>query len=219
MESRFDMVRIDHFRGLVQYWEVPAGEKTAERGQWQDVPTDDFIEAVRSACPSLRIVAEDLGIITDDVRDAMKRHGFPGMKILLFAFNNDDPLHPYLPHNYTRESVVYTGTHDNNTAAGWLRGEASEFERRRYQEYTGADPLAPDAVWGMVRLAMMSVSHTVVLPVQDLLGLGGEARMNTPSTPSGNWEWRLSGGELTPELAQRLSRVTALYGRAPQRKS
>ncbi len=184
----YDIVRIDHFRGLVQYWEVPAGAETAMEGEWKKVPSEEFFAAVLKETPGLKIVAEDLGIITDDVREKMASLGFPGMRILLFAFNNDDPDHPYLPHNYRRETVVYTGTHDNNTATGWLSGEATESERQRFSEYTGTEANSPHALWALIRMGMMSVADTMIVPAQDLIGLGAVGRMNTPSTPTGNWE-------------------------------
>lgn len=210
----FDVVRIDHFRGLVACWEIPAGEKTAVNGQWVDVPAEDFFGVLLRHFPSSSMIAEDLGLITSDVREVLDHLGFPGMKVLLFAFGSDDPKHPYLPHNYERNCVVYTGTHDNNTVRGWLEQEASPEDRRRLLRYIGKDVPAEQLSWEMIRLAMSSVANTAIVPVQDILGLGEKGRMNTPSTTHGNWEWRFSPDDLTPAVKQRLLEMTATYGRA-----
>ena len=210
----FDMVRIDHFRGLVAYWEVPAHEKTAVNGEWVAVPTNDFFDALFRRFPHLPLIAEDLGIITQDVREAMERFGFPGMKVLLFAFGEENPMHPYLPHTYERKCVVYTGTHDNNTARGWFEKEARDEDRMRLFRYLGRE-VGPGEVSGeLIRLAMMSVADTVILPLQDVLGLGQEARMNRPSLAGGNWGWRVVPAQLTDSVSEGLRSVTEIYGRA-----
>ncbi|MBD3316485.1 MAG: 4-alpha-glucanotransferase [Chitinivibrionales bacterium] len=211
--ARFDMVRIDHFRGLVQYWEVPAGEKTAMNGEWMDVPVYDFFDTMLERFPGFPVIAEDLGTITPDVRDVMKHYGFPGMKVLLFAFGDDDPRHIYLPHMYEQNTIVYTGTHDNNTVRGWFETEASEDARARLMRYLGKEVPVEDVGWEMIRLSMMSVSELAVLPVQDLLGLGDEARMNDPSKHMGNWKWRLMPEQLHEKVWGRLRDLTVIYGR------
>ncbi len=205
----YNIVRIDHFRGLVGYWEVPADHETAVHGEWVEAPFDDFYTTLEEHLNGASIVAEDLGTITDDVTEAMARHGIPGMKILLFAFGEDNPEHPYLPENYDEDSVVYTGTHDNNTVRGWWAEETDEEIRRRVAEYLERDQIDPDELpWDVIRLALESKSRLAIVPMQDLLGLGAESRMNTPATASGNWSWRLLPGKLTPELKQRLRSLT-----------
>jgi 4-alpha-glucanotransferase len=212
--SLFDIVRIDHFRGFVGYWEVPAKEKTAVNGSWVKAPADDFFAALTRRFPDLPLLAEDLGIITDDVKETMKRFGFPGMKVLLFAFGEDNPKHPYLPHNFTPRSVAYTGTHDNNTTRGWFEKEAAPEEKQRLFKYLERQVSADDVNWELIHLAMESVANTVIFPMQDVLGLGMDARMNHPGKANGNWEWRLLPGQITPSLAHKLSEATQTYGRA-----
>jgi len=204
----FDVLRIDHFRGLVAYWEIPASEMTAVNGRWVNVPTEDFILTLTRQFPRLPIVAEDLGTITPDVRETMDRFRLPGMKILMFAFKEDNPDHPYLPHTYGENCVVYTGTHDNNTVRGWFEKEASQEERARFLRYIGREASADAVPWEMIRLAMMSAARWVVIPMQDVLGLGEEARMNTPSVPLGNWEWRLLRSQISSEASLRLREIT-----------
>ncbi|MCX6356634.1 MAG: 4-alpha-glucanotransferase [Candidatus Aureabacteria bacterium] len=212
--SLFDLVRVDHFRGLVAFWEVPAGERTAVNGRWVDVPAAEFFTALKGRFPELPIIAEDLGIITDDVREIMDRFGFPGMRVLLFAFGEDNPRHPYLPHNYTPVSVAYTGTHDNNTVRGWIRREAGAEEKRRLFRYLGREVGSDLLSTELIRLLMMSVAGTVIIPMQDLLGLGEEARMNRPGVARGNWTWRLRKGQLTAHAAGAFAEMASLYGRA-----
>ncbi|UCD84110.1 MAG: 4-alpha-glucanotransferase [Deltaproteobacteria bacterium] len=209
----FDISRIDHFRGLVAYWEVRAGEKTAINGKWIRGPGKDFFKALLEEMPSLPIIAEDLGIITQEVRDTMAYFGFPGMKVLLFAFGNDDPRHPYLPHNHEANCVVYTGTHDNNTVRGWFEDEASEDEKRRVFRYLDRELSVNEIHWEFVKLAHGSPANTAIIPMQDILGLGKEARMNIPATVRGNYLWRLIPEQLTPSLAERLSEITEFYSR------
>jgi len=209
----FDVLRIDHFRGLVAYWEVPAGEKTAINGRWVKVPAEEFLKILNKHFSHLPIVAEDLGLITPDVREVMDRFGLPGMKVLVFAFGEDHPMHPYLPHAYGNNFCVYTGTHDNNTVRGWFDEEASAEDKRRLFGYLGREVSSEEIHWALIRLAMMSVAKWVILPMQDLLGLGGEARMNMPSVAHGNWEWRLLPGQITPQLSGTLREITETYGR------
>ncbi len=209
----YDLVRIDHFRGFAAYWEIPAGAATAQAGRWVDGPGADFFETLRQRVPELPVIAEDLGVITPDVTALMHRFNLPGMKILLFAFGDDLPTNPYAPHNHIPHCVVYTGTHDNNTIRGWLRKEISPEELRRLYAYLGREPDEHHLHWELIRLAMMSVAETVIIPLQDLLGLGEEARMNHPSTTHGNWEWRVMPQQMTRRIAARLAEITTLYGR------
>lgn len=210
----FDIVRIDHFRGLVQYWEIPSGEDTAINGKWQDVPTNDFFDNLIERFSPFPVIAEDLGIITDDVRAVMKHYGFAGMKVLLFAFGADDPEHPYLPHNYIKNCIVYTGTHDNNTFVGWFEKEASADEKERLLRYLDPDSAHTGLNWEVIRLIWMSVADTAIVPVQDILALGQDARMNEPSISDGNWRWRVKPDELTGSHEKILLEMTETYGRA-----
>ena len=209
----FDVVRIDHFRGLVAFWSVPAGEQTAVNGQWIKAPVVDFFHALVKRFPAPPLIAEDLGVITPDVREVMRHFELPGMKVLQFAFGEDKPLHPYLPHMYERNAVVYTGTHDNNTTRGWFEKEARPEDKERLFRYLGRKVPVQDIPWELIRLAMMSVADLAIIPVQDILGLGAEARMNRPGTGQGNWEWQLLPGQLTLAKAERLQTMTETYGR------
>ena len=210
----FDVIRIDHFRGLVAFWEVPAGEKTAVRGRWVEAPVQEFFAVLMRRFFHFPVIAEDLGVITPDVREVLHRFEFPGMKVLVFAFDRDDPMHPYLPHTYEKNFVVYTGTHDNNTIRGWFDGEAAPEEKWRLFRYVGREVPANEVHWELIRLAMMSVARMVIVPMQDILGLGGEARMNRPSVADGNWDWRMSPEPIAPEVMWRLLEMTEIYGRA-----
>lgn len=209
----FDMIRLDHFRGFVGYWEVPAGESTAVSGAWMAVPARDFFDTLLRRFPYLPVIAEDLGTITPDVRETMLAYGFAGMKLLLFAFGDDLATNPYVLHNHTQNSVVYTGTHDNNTVKGWFAKEASESDKDRLYRYLGRSVDEENIHWELVRLAMMSVAATAIIPMQDVLGLGENARMNLPAAVHGNWSWRLKGALLTGEWEQRLLEMTRTYGR------
>ena len=209
----YDHVRLDHFRGFAAYWEIPAGAATAQSGRWVDAPGVELFETLKRRFPELPLIAEDLGVITPDVTALKDRFHLPGMKILLFAFGEELPTHPYAPHNYRPHCVAYTGTHDNNTIRGWIRKEISPEELRRLYAYLGREPDEHTLHWELVRLLMMSVAETVIVPMQDLLGLGEEARMNRPASASGNWEWRLMPQQLTHRLAARLAEMTTLYGR------
>ncbi len=215
MRLLYDGARIDHFRGLVAFWEVPAGEETAVNGEWTAVPYDDFFTALQTHTDGFPIVAEDLGLITDDVREVMARYGFPGMRVLLFAFGEDNPNHIYLPHSYVTRGVAYTGTHDTNTFRGWFEKETSEEERERLFAYVGRHVPAGDVHWEAIRLLMMSVARTVILPVQDVLGLGADGRMNRPGSAHGNWTWRMTRQGLDRATVERLGALTRTYGRMP----
>lgn len=211
--NAFDRVRIDHFRGLVKYWEVPAGEETALNGEWKEVPAAHFFKTMTEWFTRFPVIAEDLGFITPDVYELMERFQFPGMKVLLFAFGDDDPMHPFLPHTYSRNCVAYTGTHDNNTLRGWFDNEATLEEKERLFRYLYREPPVHEIAWEMIRLVMMSVADTVVIPMQDILGLGQNARMNQPATPSGNWTWQLHPARITPAVEEKLLVLTETYGR------
>ncbi|MFW6140744.1 MAG: 4-alpha-glucanotransferase [Acidobacteriota bacterium] len=208
-----DIVRIDHFRGWVAFWEVPVSEKTAVNGRWVKAPVKDFFEKLSKRYLHLPFIAEDLGIITPDVREVMRCFNLPGMKVLLFAFGSDDPYHPYLPHNYEENYVVYTGTHDNNTVKGWFEKEAGEDEKSRLSRYLGKEVRAEEVHWDLIRLAMSSVARTVIFPIQDILGLGQEARMNRPATNQGNWKWRMTPVQLSEARKTPLKDLTRLYAR------
>jgi 4-alpha-glucanotransferase len=210
----FDFIRVDHFRGFVAYWEVPATEKTAINGRWKKVPAVDFFDKLTKRFPCLPIIAEDLGVITPDVREVMRRYEFPGMKVLLFAFSENLPGNPYIPHNIVENCVFYTGTHDNNTIKGWFEKEAKLEEKKRLFCYIGREVPLKNLHWELIRLVMMSVANTVIFPMQDTLGLGEETRMNRPGTSAGNWQWRLLPDKITPSLKRKLREMTEIYGRA-----
>jgi len=204
-----DVVRLDHFRGFAAYWEVPAEETTAVRGRWMPGPGLALFDALRTALGGeLPLVAEDLGFITEDVHELRRATGLHGMKILQFGFGESDV---HLPHRYDVETVVYSGTHDNDTARGWF-DQTTDEERENAITYLGCLD-ADDVAWGMVRIAYTSVAETAIIPVQDLLGLGTEARMNTPGAERGNWTWRLAAGALTREIAAKVRKLAAISGR------
>lgn len=211
--SLFDMVRIDHFRGFVAYWEVPSSEKTAINGRWTEVPVEDFFTTLFKHFPSLPIIAEDLGTITPDVREIIHRFEFPGMKLLLFAFGWNLSTNPYAPHNHVKNCVVYTGTHDNNTVRGWFENEIPQEDKERLFHYLGREVPGQEIHWELIRLAMMSVANMVIVPMQDVLGLGEESRMNRPSITEGNWLWRLLPEQITPSPVQKFRGMTEIYGR------
>ena len=205
----YDLLRIDHFRGFAGYWAVPAGEKTARKGRWLPGPGMKLFQALRAALGEMPIVAEDLGEITPDVRDLLREVEVPGMKVLQFAFSEIDSDHA--PHRHPTNAVAYTGTHDNDTTRGWFAALDPE-ARARVLEYIGGD--GREIEWDMIRACYTSVADRAVVPMQDVLGLGSEARMNTPSKTRGNWAWRLRGEALTAERAARLRRLAILSGRA-----
>ena len=209
----FDWIRIDHFRGLINYWEIPSRSQYAIKGQWVDVPTEDFFAALRKECPSLSIIAEDLGDISDEVRAKIDQIGFPGMKILLFAFVESREDHPYLPHNYPVNCVAYSGTHDNNTIHGWVQDEAKPYEKENLLRYLHLDKVSEDLYWHLLARVMESKAQLAIFPIQDVLGLGAEARMNIPATKKGNWIWRVSAESLNGRIAERLASLTEPSGR------
>lgn len=206
-----DLVRLDHFRGFEAYWEVPADRPTAEVGRWVKGPGVALFEALRAALGDLPMVAEDLGVVTPEVEALRDTFDLPGMKILQFAFGGDT-ADPFLPHNFTQHCAAYTGTHDNDTARGWYEVAATERERDFARRYLGRD--GSDFAWDLTRAGMASVAHTFVVPLQDVLNLGVEARMNLPGRPAGNWGWRYRREELGEAVGARLAELTALYGRS-----
>lgn len=205
-----DVVRIDHFIGFTRYWEIPAGSPTAEHGRYLPGPGAHFLDSLRAALGGLPLIAEDLGAVTPEVDRLRDQFQLPGMKVLQFAFASD-PHDRFLPHNFTSNFVVYTGTHDNDTTVGWFRS-ASARERAFAQRYLGRS--GRDIAWDLIRLGLASVADTFIVPAQDLLSLGSEARMNFPGRPEGNWRWRLRSGQLTGAVWQRLADLTEIYGRA-----
>ncbi len=207
-----DIVRIDHFRGFAGYWEVPAGEATAIKGQWVAGPGADFFAAVQRALGELPIIAEDLGEITPDVIELRDQFKLPGMKILQFAFSGD-ASDKFLPHNYTANFVVYTGTHDNDTTVGWYAESATDYERDHFRRYLRTD--GKDPAWNLIDAAWRSVALMALAPLQDLLAQGSAARMNFPGRAEGNWTWRFTADQLTDLVAARLCETTLLYGRDP----
>jgi len=209
----FDRVRIDHFRGLVAYWEVPAGAPDAAVGAWVKAPSGPFMEIMEKTFPAFSVIAENLGIITPDVHELMQRYGLPGMRVLEFAFTDETAENPHAPHNLSRDLVLYTGTHDNAPVRGWLEDHATPKDRLRLRRYLGREYAADELPGVFIRLAQMSVADTVILPLQDLLGLGDEARMNAPGTDEGNWCWRVGEDLMTPEVARNLRDMTRVFGR------
>jgi 4-alpha-glucanotransferase len=209
-----DMVRIDHFRGFVDYWEIQANEPTAINGRWVKGPGIDLFNAIQQRLGDLSIIAEDLGIITHEVDELRKNLNFPGMRILHFAFGGDSS-NAYLPHNYEANTVVYTGTHDNNTTLGWWRG-ANEHEKQHVTQYLNLKPevdIEPTIHWKLVAAACASVAQTAIHPMQDILGLDGSHRMNLPGVGEGFWQWRFQWAQVSPHHAQTLSSLCKLYSR------
>ncbi|MEO8032893.1 MAG: 4-alpha-glucanotransferase [Acidobacteriota bacterium] len=203
-----DVIRLDHFRGFAAYWEIPAHEKTATNGRWVPGPGIALFDAIRKGLGSLPLVAEDLGFITPEVIELRHATGLPGMKILQFGFAQIDS--PHLPHRYEEDTVVYTGTHDNDTARGWY-DQAPEEEQQLARAYLGEE--CHDVAWSLIRTAYTSVARTAIIPVQDILGLGSDARMNCPGASLDNWRWRLDSDALTREHADRLRRLAVISGR------
>ncbi len=209
-----DGVRIDHFRGFEAYWEVAAGAETAEKGRWVDGPGADFFEVLREKLGRLPIIAEDLGVITRGVIELRDRFDLPGMKVLQFAWSGPDNL--FLPHHHPENCVVYSGTHDNDPTLGWWKHETGGDTRRFLHEYLGYGVDEPH--WTLIRLGMMSVAHTFIATMQDVLGLGREAQMNRPGEGTGNWDWRMPEAAFTDAAAKRLARLTRLFFRAPDQE-
>lgn len=211
--DRVDLVRLDHFRGFDAYWEIPADHDTAVNGAWRDGPGIAFFESLEEDLGPLPVVAEDLGIITDSVRTLRDRMDFPGMAVLQFAFD-DDPSNAFLPHNYDRNLVAYTGTHDNNTLQGWWNEELHGDGRAYAERYLDLDRCDGPAHDRCLRALLRSVADRVVTPLQDVLGLGQEARMNVPGEPGGNWRWRYTPDALDEAALDRLRELTETFGRA-----
>ena len=208
--STCDIIRIDHFRGFEAYWAVPYGDDTAINGQWVKGPGIDLFNKIKEELGELPIIAEDLGLMTQGVIDLRETTGFPGMKILGFAFDSEEE-NDYLPHTYTKNCVVYTGTHDNDTLIGWFT-KAKEKDKQFARDYLNSQ--TDDNIhWDAIRGAWSSVANMAIAPIQDFLGLGSEARINTPGLASGNWQWRLKDGVLTDELAERIAKLTKVYSR------
>jgi 4-alpha-glucanotransferase len=207
--QQVDLIRLDHFRGFDAYWEIPAGMPTAEIGRWVKAPGAELMTTLRDELDGLPFVAEDLGIITPEVEALRDGFHLPGMRILQFAFGGA-PDDRFLPHNYEPNAVVYTGTHDNDTTRGWYK-TISDQQRDHYRRYAGRD--GSDVAWDMIRLAWMSVADYALAPLQDVMDLGPEARMNLPGRPSGNWQWRFTSNMLTGAVLDRLGGLTEMYGR------
>ncbi|MGA2005590.1 MAG: 4-alpha-glucanotransferase [Terriglobales bacterium] len=218
----FDMVRLDHFRGFESYWEVPAGETSAIHGRWTKGPGEDFLSALQNAFGGLPIVAENLGVITPPVEKLRHQFGLPGMSLLQFAFGTDPQGPSFRPHNYTRDLVAYTGGHDNDTTVGWWNSSVGGDSTRTLDDVRKEHDFAraylnfhddADINWVMIRAVIASVADIAIVPLQDVLGLGTEARMNLPGRVSGNWKWRYRRGALTKDLSARLHTLAALYDR------
>ncbi len=221
----YDLVRIDHFRGFEAYWEVPGDAATAEHGRWVTGPGAALFDAVTKALGPLPIVAENLGVITPAVEALREQFGYPGMSILQFAFGTDPEADEFRPHNFPRERVVYTGTHDNDTTLGWWESTGEGDSTRASDEVSKEKALAlryldadgREMNWTLIRAALASVADTVLIPMQDILGLGSEARMNLPGRQSGNWQFRFTWDQVTPNIKARLRELNLLYERAPRR--
>lgn len=206
----YDVVRIDHFRGFDEYYSIPYGDPTAEFGHWEKGPGYDIFKTMKAKLGNKAVIAEDLGFLTDTVIKLVKKTGYPGMKILQFAFDSREES-DYLPHNYTANSIVYTGTHDNDTTVGWydtLNRKDKTFAKKYLNIRSNKD-----VHWAFIRAALASVSDTCIIPMQDYLGLGTEARINMPSTLGTNWKWRMLPGQFTEELAEQMKDMARLYGR------
>ena len=207
----YDILRIDHFRGLESYWAVPYGETTAKIGHWVKGPGMDLIGVLTEKFPNIQFIAEDLGYLTPEVRQLLADSGLPGMKVLQFAFDSREAAN-YLPHTYPRHCVCYAGTHDNSTLMGW-KNDAAPADIAAAREYLGLNE-EEGFHWGILRGGQSSVADLFVAQMQDYLGLGSEARMNTPGILGGNWQWRMLPGQITEDLTKRIARMTSLYGRS-----
>ena len=206
----YDIIRLDHFRGFEAYWAIPAEDETAIHGEWVKAPGAALFAALKEKLGDLPIIAEDLGLITREVDALREQFGFPGMRVLQFGFS-DRPAHNYLPHRYVTNTVVYTGTHDNDTTLGWWEHGVTEAERQAVYVYL--NPASNDVVWTLIRAASSSVADVCIFPVQDVLVLGSEARMNTPSTPENNWTWRMDPGALSDQQAHGLAQLAEVTDR------
>ena len=208
----YDCIRIDHFRGFDEYYSIPAGDETAEHGHWEPGPGMSLMQVLKDALGDVNVIAEDLGFLTDGVRRLLHDSGFPGMKVIQFAFDSREES-DYLPHNYEKNCVVYTGTHDNDTLCGWYKVLDPEDLKLSQKYMNNANTPKRQIHWDFIRLALASVADLCIIPLQDYLGLGSEARINTPSTLGNNWRWRMTQGCLTKELADQIRELTTLYGR------
>ncbi len=208
----YDVIRIDHFRGFDEYYSIPYGNTTAIEGEWKQGPGYEIFEKIKEQLGELNIIAEDLGFLTPGVLELVDKTGYPGMKILQFAFDSREES-DYLPHNYNKNCVVYTGTHDNDTTLGWYRTISKE-DREFAQKYLGVNEITDQNINELlIRLAMASVADTCIIPIQDFLDLGSQARINVPSTLGYNWKWRLLEKEIKPELIDKIGNITKIYGR------
>lgn len=210
----FDIVRIDHFTGFISYWQVPAGNKTAVKGKWVSGPKDDFFRKLFKRFPFCRLVVEDLGRTTAAVSKVIEEFRLPCMKVLLYAFDSDLAANSHCPYNHVENCVVYTGTHDNNTVRGWFENEAKSKQKQLLFDYLGRKVAADEIHWELIRLAMSSVANTAIIPMQDVLGLVAEARMNRPGSVRGNWSWRFCWSDVSRVVTAKLAKVTRVYGRA-----
>jgi 4-alpha-glucanotransferase len=214
MLEMVDIIRLDHFRGFEKFWEIPGGSPTAATGRWVPGPGHRFFEVVLASLGKLPLIAEDLGYITPEVHELRDRWGFPGMRVLQFAFGDQSLDNPHKPHNFIRNCIAYTGTHDNDTTAGWFQRRNDERARGEIElalRYMGKS--ANDAAWDFIRLVLSSVADIAIVPMQDVLGLGSEARMNIPSTVENNWRWRMREDQIRSDLAARMREMNLMYGR------
>jgi 4-alpha-glucanotransferase len=208
----FDIIRIDHFRAFAAYWEVPASESTAKNGEWKPGPGKDFFSAIKSELGDLPFIAEDLGDVDETVFNLRDEFSFPGMKVLQFAFGGDMPHSVHIPHNHSKNFIVYTGTHDNNTTRGWYK-QADDETKNSLKEYTGKDISEEDVHWVLAKMAYASVAATVILPMQDVLNLDENARMNIPASADSNWSWRLLPGQINKDIENKLKHLVTMYNR------
>lgn len=208
----YDVIRVDHFRGFDEYYSIPYGDSTAEFGKWMPGPGYEIFKVLKRKLGKTEIIAEDLGFLTDSVLKLVKATGYPGMKVLQFAFDSREES-DYLPHNYTKNCVVYTGTHDNDTIAGWYETLDAADKALSVDYMNNADRTKEEIPWDFIRLAMGSVAKLCIIPIQDYLGLGKEARINTPSTLGNNWTWRMKKNDITDDMLKRMKKMTKLYGR------
>jgi 4-alpha-glucanotransferase len=215
-----DIVRVDHFRGFAGAWEVPGRDKTAQNGSWVNVPGRELFDALKNAIGNLPFWAEDLGVITPDVEELRDHFGFPGMRILQYAFGGDPNNHD-LPHSYIKNCVAYTGTHDNDTTVGWFHSQAGKGSTRDVSQISKEHDFCLNYLksdgreihWDFIRAAWESVADTAIVPMQDLLGLDNKARMNLPASSSGNWSWQCLEDDFSEEISSRLYKLTEIYGR------
>lgn len=213
--QQYDVLRIDHFRGFDEYYAIPYGETAATNGKWMKGPGIELFWKMWEVLGEKNVIAEDLGFVTDSVKQLLKESGFPGMKVLEFAFDSRDSgnASDYLPHNYTENCVVYTGTHDNETINGWFSSIKAK-ERRMVREYLHDNFTADEEIhWSMIHMAMRSHASMCIIPLQDYLGYGNETRINKPSTIGQNWRWRVRKKELSKKLQKQIRNVSRIYGR------